>query len=279
MNSGPELLWEPSPERIERATLTRYRDWLGRSRGLRFDGYPDLWQWSVDDIEAFWGSIAEFFDVRFEVPGSAVLGNREMPGAEWFPGARLSYAEHIFRGKRDEDTALFHTSELRELDEWTWGSLRAHVAAIAAGLRALGVGEGDRVGAYMPNIPETIAAFLACASIGAVWSSAAPEFGARRTAAAADSQHHVALMSATQDGSGGGLIGTDHTRSAQYPQRLEALLALLSRHIRFGEASQLLRDAIGSAAFLHQFGQDFPFGRDVDEAHEGNQLHSPYQPR
>src|SRR3984957_5405376 len=179
MNSGPELLWEPSPERIERATLTRYRDWLGRSRGLRFDGYPDLWQWSVDDIEAFWGSIAEFFDVRFEDPGSAVLGNREMPGAEWFPGARLSYAEHIFGGKRDGDTALFHTSELRELDEWTRGSLRAHVAAIAAGLRALGVGEGDRVGAYMPNIPETIAAFLACASIGAVWSSAAPEFGAR----------------------------------------------------------------------------------------------------
>src|ERR1700722_2857221 len=179
MNSGPELLWEPSPERIERATLTRYRDWLGRSRGLRFDAYQDIWQWSVDDIEAFWTAIVEFFDVRFEVPGSGVLGTREMPGATWFPGARLSYAEHIFRGKRDEDVALFHASELRELDEWTWGSLRAHVAAIAAGLRALGVGEGDRVGAYMPNIPETVAAFLACASIGAVWSSAAPEFGAR----------------------------------------------------------------------------------------------------
>jgi acetoacetyl-CoA synthetase len=179
MSSVPELVWEPSPERVERATLTRYRDWLGRSRGLGFEGYDDLWQWSVDDIEAFWGSIAEFFDVRFEVPGSGVLGNRQMPGAEWFPGARLSYAEHIFRGKRDEDVALFHASELRELDEWTWGSLRAHTAAIASGLRALGVGEGDRVGAYMPNIPETIAAFLACASIGAVWSSAAPEFGAR----------------------------------------------------------------------------------------------------
>jgi acetoacetyl-CoA synthetase len=179
MSSVPELVWEPSPERIQRATLTRYRDWLGRSRGLGFDGYRDLWQWSVDDIEAFWGSIAEFFDVRFEVPGSGVLGNREMPGAQWFPGARLSYAEHIFRGKRDEDIALFHASELRELDQWTWGSLRDHTAAIASGLRALGVGEGDRVGAYMPNIPETIAAFLACASIGAVWSSAAPEFGAR----------------------------------------------------------------------------------------------------
>jgi len=179
MSTVPELVWEPSSEQVERATLTRYRDWLGRSRGLRFEAYRDLWQWSVDDVEAFWGSIAEFFDVRFEVPGSGVLGNREMPGAQWFPGARLSYAEHIFRGKRDEEVALFHASELRELDQWTWGSLRAHTAAIASGLRALGVGEGDRVGAYMPNIPETIAAFLACASIGAVWSSAAPEFGAR----------------------------------------------------------------------------------------------------
>ena len=95
------------------------------------------------------------------------------------PGARLSFAEHIFRGKRDEEIAIRHASELRELDSWTWGELRAQTAAIAAGLRALGVGEGDRVVAYMPNIPETVAAFLACASIGAVWSSAAPEFGAR----------------------------------------------------------------------------------------------------
>jgi acetoacetyl-CoA synthetase len=179
MSTVPELLWEPSAERIERATLTRYRDWLARSRGLTFDSYRDLWQWSVDHLDAFWDSITEFFEVRFEVPASRVLGNREMPGAEWFPGARLSYAEHIFRGKRDEDVALLYASELRDTDEWTWGSLRAHTAAIASGLRALGVGEGDRVAAYMPNIPETVAAFLACASIGAVWTSAPPEFGAR----------------------------------------------------------------------------------------------------
>src|SRR5262249_36296208 len=101
------------------------------------------------------------------------------PGAQWFPGARCSYAEHIFRGKRSSDVALWHASELRELDAWTWGQLRASVASIAAGLRARGVGPGDRVAAYLPNIPETVAAFLACASIGAVWSSAAPEFGAR----------------------------------------------------------------------------------------------------
>jgi acetoacetyl-CoA synthetase len=179
MSGAPKLLWEPSASRVERAVLTRYIEWLGRTRGLEFDDYAALWQWSVDELEEFWGSVAEFFDVRFDVAGESVLARREMPGASWFPGARLSYAEHIFRGKRDQDVAIRHASELRPLDAWTWGRLRSETAAIASGLRALGVGEGDRVVAYMPNIPETVAAFLACASIGAVWSSAAPEFGAR----------------------------------------------------------------------------------------------------
>jgi acetoacetyl-CoA synthetase len=177
--SEPELLWTPSSERVARATITRYAGWLGSERGLHFSDYPGLWQWSVDDLPGFWSSIAEFFDVRFAAPASAVLGSEEMPGASWFPDARLSYAEHIFRGKDDGAVALRHASELRPVGEWTWGELRAHVAAIAAALRGSGVGAGDRVAAYMPNIPETLAAFLACASIGAVWSSAAPEFGAR----------------------------------------------------------------------------------------------------
>jgi len=103
----------------------------------------------------------------------------QMPGAQWFPGSRLSYAEHIFAGKDDGAVALRHASELRELGEWTWGELRGQVASLAAALRTLGVQPGDRVVAYMPNIPETLAAFLACASLGAIWSSAAPEFGAR----------------------------------------------------------------------------------------------------
>ena len=174
-----ELLWTPSPERVERATMTRYQRWLESSRGLTFDDYAAMWRWSVDDLEAFWGSIAEFFDVRFDAEPSAVLGSQTMPGAEWFPGGTLNYAEHIFRGKDDETLAVQFASESRPLDSWTWGRLRAETASVAAGLRACGVGPGDRVAAYMPNIPETVAAFLACASIGAVWSSAAPEFGAR----------------------------------------------------------------------------------------------------
>jgi acetoacetyl-CoA synthetase len=177
--TAPELLWRPSPERTERATLTRYSRWLEEAQGLRFQDYGELWAWSVAELERFWGSVAEFFDVRFAEAPRGVLGNREMPGAEWFPGARLNYAEHIFRGKNPAAVALHHASELRALDQWSWGELREHTARIASGLRALGVGAGDRVAAYLPNIPETVAAFLACASLGAIWSSAAPEFGAR----------------------------------------------------------------------------------------------------
>jgi acetoacetyl-CoA synthetase len=175
----PELLWTPSAEQIERSTLTRYQRWLGETRGLSFASYAELWRWSVTDLEAFWASICEFFDVRFSVPAELVLGSRGMPGAEWFPGAQTSFPEHVFRGKDDDVVAIRHASEVREPGEWTWGELRRETARIAAGLRQQGVTAGDRVVAYMPNIPETMAAFLACSSIGAIWSSAAPEFGAR----------------------------------------------------------------------------------------------------
>src|SRR4051795_9046609 len=167
-----ELLWQPSPERVERATLTRF----ARERGLPED-YGELWRWSVDNLDEFWAAIWDFFSIDGSY--EKVLGNREMPGAEWFPGSRLSYAHHIFRGKDDGEVAIRHASELRDLGEWTWGDLRDQTARIAAGLRRLGVREGDRVVAYMPNIPETVAAFLACASIGAIWSSCSPDFGAR----------------------------------------------------------------------------------------------------
>jgi acetoacetyl-CoA synthetase len=173
------MLWTPSEERIARATLTRYQRWLGEKHGLEFDGYHDLWRWSVFDLEAFWRSIVDFCGVRFSEGGDRVLGSEVMPGVKWFPGSRLSYAEHVFAGKADDALAIQHASESRELGSLSWGELRAQTAAIASGLRALGVVEGDRVAAYMPNVPETVASFLACASIGAVWSSAAPEFGAR----------------------------------------------------------------------------------------------------
>jgi acetoacetyl-CoA synthetase len=173
------LLWQPGEERGERATLTRYMRWLRAERGVEAQDYHELWRWSVDDVEAFWASIWDFFDVQSAAPYERVLGRREMPGAEWFPGTRLNHAEHVFRGKDDAAVAAIHASELREQGEVTWGELREQTARIAAALRAAGVQPGDRVVAYMPNIPETIAAFLACASIGAVWSSCSPDFGTR----------------------------------------------------------------------------------------------------
>ena len=180
MSDAPPKLWEPSAERIAAATLTRYTEWLASRQGRSFDSYAQLWEWSVGAVDEFWASIVSFFDVRFAEGGDVVLGDRSMPGAQWFPGSRISYAEHVFRGKDDDAVAIRHRSELRpELGEWSWRRLRSETARIAAGLQASGVGEGDRVVAYMPNIPETVAAFLACASLGAVWSSAAPEFGAR----------------------------------------------------------------------------------------------------
>jgi acetoacetyl-CoA synthetase len=173
-----ELLWEPSAASIERATMTRYMRWLTEARGLSFDDYASLWRWSANEIEDFWASIWEFFDVQASAPYSQVLADRTMPGATWFPGASLSHPQHIFRGKRDADVAVLHASELRDLTELTWGELGEQVAQAAAGLRDVGVGRGDRVVAYMPNIPETLVAFLATASIGAVWSSCSPDFGA-----------------------------------------------------------------------------------------------------
>jgi acetoacetyl-CoA synthetase len=172
-------LWTPSPERIERATLTRFMVWAGERRGREFAGYDELWRWSVDELEDFWAAVWDFCEVRAARGYERVLRAREMPGACWFEGAELNYAENLLHGRDADDVAILHASELRELSSLSWGDLTRQVAEVAGGLRALGVGRGDRVVAYMPNIPETLVAFLAVASLGAIWSSAAPEFGAR----------------------------------------------------------------------------------------------------
>ena len=174
---APEKLWDPPAELVERARLTEYMRWLADERGLRFETYDELWRWSVDDLEGFWSSIWDFFGVQADGGYERVLASRAMPGAEWFTGTSLNYAEHLFAGKEDGEPAILHASELRQLGELSWGELRAQVAATAAGLRALGVQRGDRVVAYLPNIPEAIVAFLASASIGATWSSCSPDFG------------------------------------------------------------------------------------------------------
>src|SRR3954454_2724995 len=175
----PPVLWRPSPEMIAGSTLTAFARWVEERRDLVLPDYASLWEWSTTDLEGFWASVWEYFDVAASAPYERVLGWRAMPGAEWFPGARLNYAEHALRPGGDDEVAIRHASELRPLGEVTRGELRDEVARLAAGLRTLGVGQGDRVVAYLPNIPEAVAAFLACASIGAVWSSCSPDFGAR----------------------------------------------------------------------------------------------------
>ena len=174
-----QVLWTP-PADARRFELGRYLGWLEAERGLAFPGYHELHRWSVDDLEGFWGSIWDFFQIRAETPYSRVLGSDRMPGAEWFPGARLNYAEHMVGRDEDLDSvAVVARSQSREPLELTFGDLREQVARARAGLQRLGIGSGDRVAAYLPNIPETLVAFLATASLGAIWATCPPEFGPR----------------------------------------------------------------------------------------------------
>ena len=174
---GAEVLWAPSPEMVERSQLARYIAWLAENRDLHFEDYADLWRWSVTEIEELWRTIWDCFEVLSDIPSDEVLPERVMPGAKWFPGTRLNYAEHIFRGKADDEVAVLYASERRELTELRWSELRERVAATREGLRALGVSKGDRVVAYLPNGAEALIAFLASATLGAIWSSCSPDFG------------------------------------------------------------------------------------------------------
>jgi acetoacetyl-CoA synthetase len=175
-----KVMWTPPADVRETSQLGRYLDWLAETRGIEHGSYDELWRWSISDLEGFWGSLWDFFEVRAHAPYERVLASREMPGARWFGGARLNYAEHMLGLEEDTDrTAVVARSQTREGIELSFGDLREQVARARAGLRRLGVGPGDRVVAYLPNIPETLVAFLATASLGAIWAACAPEFGPR----------------------------------------------------------------------------------------------------
>jgi acetoacetyl-CoA synthetase len=169
-------LWAPTPDSISHSNIGRFASWLGeRGRGP-FDSYDALWKWSVDDIAGFWEAVWEFFDVHAGVPYSAILDSPGMPGTKWLIGAQLNYAEHILRHGGDRPAIIAH-SQSRPPSSLTWDELAEQVRRARVGLQGLGIGAGDRVAAYLPNVPETIVAFLATASLGAVWTSCAPEFG------------------------------------------------------------------------------------------------------
>ncbi|HEY0520568.1 MAG TPA: acetoacetate--CoA ligase [Ilumatobacteraceae bacterium] len=171
-----ELLWTPTPEAISHSNIGRFAAWLEARGSGPFPSYDALWQWSVDDVAAFWAAVWEFFDVHTSTPCSVVLDSPKMPGTKWFVGARLNYAEHILRHDGDT-TAILGYSQTRPPSSMTWNELAGQVGRARVGLQRLGVGVGDRVAAYMPNVSETIIAFLATASLGAIWTSCAPEFG------------------------------------------------------------------------------------------------------
>ncbi len=178
MREGTEL-WRPTSSYIEGTNITLFMGWLRDHRGLTFTNYQDLWNWSVTDLEGFWGSIWAFYGIEASRPYTRVLDERRMPGAKWFEGARLNFAQHLMRYSSSARPALVFKREDRAPVTISWAELSEKVARMAGALTLHGVRPGDRVGAYLPNCPEAVVAFLATASVGAVWSSCSPEFGSR----------------------------------------------------------------------------------------------------
>ncbi len=174
-----DLLWTPTAERVAGANMTAFMAWLKETRGLEFTNYPDLWQWSVTETDAFWQAIWDYNDIIATAQPAAVLGKRDMPGAQWFPGAELNYAENVMRREAPGEIALYYHSETVPVTPMYWDELGPAVRKLGTRLRALGVKPGDRVASMLPNIPQTVIAMLATTSIGAIWTSVSPDFGWR----------------------------------------------------------------------------------------------------
>jgi acetoacetyl-CoA synthetase len=169
--------WQPSAATIGAAKITAFTDWLAAERGLRFADYDALWRWSVEDLEGFWGAVWDYFAIPAATPRTAALADARMPGAEWFPGVTMNYLDQVFRHVTAARPAIISRNEAGIDRELSWAELEHQVGALAATLRGMGVGRGDRVVAYLPNVPETVVAFLAAASIGAIWSACSPDMG------------------------------------------------------------------------------------------------------
>jgi len=171
-----KAVWSPTPDRRERANVTGFLRWLADREHLRFDSYEQLWRWSVEDLGAFWEAVWGFYEVNSPTPHEAALADPVIPGARWFEGAQINYAEAVLARAQALGASIVHVGEDGVVSELTIGELRGRVGALAATLRELGVGAGDRVAAYLPNVPEAIVGLLATASLGAIWSVCAPDF-------------------------------------------------------------------------------------------------------
>jgi acetoacetyl-CoA synthetase len=178
-------IWRPEPAAAADSAIARFGRFITDRTGAEFAGYLDLWRWSVDHLAEFWAGVWDFFAVEADGSHEVVLADAVMPGARWFPGSRLNYAEHALRGRPGDDdvVAVSAVSEDGTTSQTTWAQLRGQVAALAQWLRAAGVGRGDRVVGYLPDTTPTLIAFLATASIGAIWSACAQDYGADGAAA------------------------------------------------------------------------------------------------
>ncbi len=179
-----DVVWSPPDDVLERTRVGAFLAWLAEHRGRTMRTHEELWRWSVDDLAGFWSAVWEFFEVRDHAAYTSVLDDPAMPGTTWFPGARVNYAEHLLVGRpgggaEGDRLAVLGRSQTRADVDLTWAELREQVARARTVLRGLGVRHGDRVVGYLPNVPETLVAFLATASLGATWASCATEFGAR----------------------------------------------------------------------------------------------------
>jgi acetoacetyl-CoA synthetase len=233
----PEPLWQPGPDRVAAAQITRFQSWAAEHHGAPAAvpddpaaSYAALHRWSVDELASFWKALTEWFEVRFSSPYETVLADAAMPGATWFPGATLNYAEHALRSSEDParagEPALLHVDEAHEPRTVTWSELRRQVGSLSAELRRLGVRPGDRVSGYLPNVPEAAVALLATAAVGGVWTSCAPDFGARSVLDRFQQVEPVVLF--TVDGYRYG--GKEHDRSetvAELRRELPTLRAVV----------------------------------------------------
>ncbi|MBO6523063.1 MAG: acetoacetate--CoA ligase [Balneolaceae bacterium] len=179
MSDQEHTFWSPSEDFVQNSNLKKYEDWLKQEKGLAFDSYHQLWEWSCSNIEDFWESLWEYFDVISHSDYDQVLNSHSMPGTNWFEGATLNYSEHIFRQKSGDRSALIFSNEAKETKTLSWDDFEQHVASAREFLIGKGISKGDTVSAYLPNTPEAIISFLAVNSLGAIWSCCSPDFGSK----------------------------------------------------------------------------------------------------
>src|SRR6476619_3529325 len=189
--------WEPTRDDVRNARITDFASWVEREYSVSVPDYHSLWRWSVEHLDDFWRSVWDYFGLRSATPVGEVLAQDRMPGAVWFPGVRLNYVDQVLRNERSDRPAIVYSGETAAEDvTMSWAELRRQAGALAATLRANGVGPGDRVVGYLPNIPETVVAFLATASLGAIWAACGQDYAVAAAHARFEQLEPAALITA-----------------------------------------------------------------------------------